>query len=85
MIDPTLTSGSGKAGQEINNGSRNPKLPSHQSQQRLGHLTGCLGDGDAGVLEGGDFRFGRALASADNRAGVAHAAPWRRGRSGDDP
>ena len=39
---------------------------------------------DAGSFERGDLRWRIALTTRNDRAGVTHAAPWRRGAARDD-
>src|SRR5438132_1635867 len=45
---------------------------------------GAFGDGDAGILERGDFGVGGAFAAGDDGAGVAHSAPGWSGAAGDE-
>src|SRR5688572_33092439 len=54
------------------------------ARERLADGRGTFGDADAGGLQGGDLPFRAAFAAADDRAGVAHAAPRRRGAAGDE-
>src|SRR5829696_6125029 len=55
-----------------------------QLGEGLAHLGGRRRHRDTGGLEGRDLGLGVALATRDDRAGVAHALARRRGDAGDE-
>src|SRR5258705_2859002 len=56
-----------------------------QLPQRLAQLRWARGHGNSSLLQRRDLSFGLSLAAGADRRGMAHAAAWWRGASGDDP